>query len=170
MKVGPPYWQLNIFLKVFKNCNPCFNFLGQHFRFMNKKILILNLAYAFGGAEKSIVDVCIFLKKKYDILFFIENKKMQKLLVENEMEFQIINTGQIKQNISLSIIRLFLAFFKILFLIMKVRPDFVFSNSVRSHLIGSLGSCLIRADLIWILRDYQFNRVLYKLFSLSLNG
>jgi glycosyltransferase involved in cell wall biosynthesis len=129
-------------------------------------LLILNLAYVFGGAEKSIADICERLKEDYEILFLIENKKAQKLLEDKKINYKIIKIGEIKKKPIRSLFFIIKAVFNILFIIFKFRPNILMSNTNRSHLIASIISFITFKPLIWILRDYKFNNKLQKLFSI----
>ncbi|MFW6008253.1 MAG: glycosyltransferase family 4 protein [archaeon] len=137
---------------------------------MKKKILVTNLQYAFGGAEKSIVDVCKVLRNNYEILFLVENPLMQKLLRENNINYNVIKTGQIKKNYFLAIVYFFMALIKIFFIVSKYKPNIIISNTNRSHVISSILSFITNTPLLWILRNYNFNKNLQKFFCKFADG
>lgn len=128
-----------------------------------KKLLILNFAFAYGGAEKSITDIISNLRDEYEIFFLIENEKFKKLLDEKNLNHKIFKIGQIKKNFITSIFKLGFVFLKLIIFILKFQPDVIITNTNRSHLLGSFASFITHTPLIWVLRDYQFDRFLHNL-------
>ena len=129
-----------------------------------KKLLIVNIATGFGGAEKSLLDVIKNLKNEYEINYIEENSGLIDLLKKEKIKVVPFKTGSLKK-IS-GIFKYFFALIRLIFLVLKIKPDLIISNTVRSHILASPVAFILKRKLIWILRDYQFNKKVKKVFEI----
>lgn len=127
-----------------------------------KKLLIVNIASGFGGAEKAILQIIKALKNNYQIKFIIENNIFENLLRQENIDYEVISTGSLKK-IS-GIFKFIYAVIKLLLIYLRFQPDLVISNTIRSHILASTVSFITKKKLIWILRDFQFNKKIKSIF------
>lgn len=128
--------------------------------------MVINIERRFGGAEKSIVDIIEGVKAKsnYEILFIVENIKMQKLLDAKGIKYKSIKLGEIQFNIK-GVIKVLYGNLKILKEVIFYKPDIIFSNTDLSHMLSIFISFIFKNRLVIILRDYGFRTFIKKILD-----
>ena len=130
-----------------------------------KKILVINVANGFGGAEKSLTDVLEKLTDDYEIKFVAEHEKTIELLNQKGFSYEKLKTGSLKK--LNGIFKYITALIRLLFIILDYKPDIILSNTVRSHILSAPISFITRIKSIWILRDYSFSKGVKNFFEFA---
>jgi glycosyltransferase involved in cell wall biosynthesis len=132
------------------------------------KILYLNPSSAVGGAERSLFDLLKYLDKEkyYPIVSFPSEGKLGTYLEKRGIERKIIpfhpkisslsrENGNVGFYELLSIpLYLLRVIIEIIRFIRAGDIDIVVTNGIKSHFIGSMVSVMIRAKLVWHVRDF----------------
>ncbi len=121
-----------------------------------KKIIIINIANEFGGAEKSVVDLFKQYKKTNNILelFIINNDLMESYCSENGINFKKIKIPKFTEKKLLS---LSLSVFYSICICLKFKPRLIISNTNQSHMISVILKIIFRLKTFWFVRDYCMN-------------
>jgi glycosyltransferase involved in cell wall biosynthesis len=81
---------------------------------------------------------------------------MIDLLKQKGLSYEILQVGSLKS--IFGIFRYILGVIKLLIYLYNYNPDIILSNTVRSHVLASSISFFSNKKLVWILRDYQYNK------------
>lgn len=127
-----------------------------------KKILFLITKSEFGGAQRSVFNLCSVFKNKYELFVAAGGEgKSEKDLINKVSELGVKTKylKRLKRNISpLSDI---LAIFEIKKLFESEKPDIVNLNSSKAGALGSLAAALIKKEkrpkIIYTIGGWSFN-------------
>ena len=136
---------------------------------MRKRILFLDHTPFVGGAELALIRHIEYLdKSKFKPLVACSNKvpELVRQFEDAGAEVFVIPFGQLKV-LSLVVVNRFVKALQTLSVcISATKPDLVVTNTERAMYVGTLAAILGRKKLIWWVRDYEYNRFLFRLLSL----
>ena len=121
------------------------------------KILFLDQSGKLGGAELSLIDVIKPYRDSSLIVLFTEGP-FRKLLEQQQIPVQVLNTKQIQVRKDSSIIKSLGSISSIAPLIAKVaklarKYNLIYANTQKALVVGALASLLSRRTLVYHLRD-----------------
>lgn len=130
---------------------------------MPANILFIDPANFIGGAELFAVD---FLKHSHTFNFHLltsGNEKYLELTKKLKLRVHIFPIPRLKPFNFKNVRLFFLVVQEILRLIREERIDLIHSNSIRAHICASFASLISRKPLIWMIHDFTFPKLFFRL-------
>lgn len=133
------------------------------------KILFLDHTPFVGGAQLSLVQHLANIDySKFEIFLVCSEQVDEQLEIEYRklpLIYKKIALGRLKKFSFNSLVNLFKSIFLLIKLINKEKIDLVASITVRTCIVGSIAAFFSRRPSVWLIRDFTFNRFLFKFLS-----
>lgn len=127
-------------------------------------LLYLDHAPIFGGAEVVLLNLITALdRERYAPLVVTSaNASFRSALAKAHIESVIVPFGRLNQSGAALPFHLMQAVRAVMRLIRDRRIDLIHSNTVRTHIVGSIAAWLTRTPIVWTLHDNTFPRRLVR--------
>lgn len=137
---------------------------------LKKKILFLDHTPFVGGAQLSLIQHLEKISRdKFDIIICCSKKAKELGLIEYydkiNVKYFFISFHKLKSFNPAVLYNFIKSIFEIKKIIKKEKVDLVVSNTVRTALVGSLSAWLSKVEIIWLIRDFTFSLLFFRLFS-----
>lgn len=134
-----------------------------------KKVLFLDHASVTGGAQLVLLNYLKYLNKE-EFASIVACSGKNDYLLKNFSEFAnkvyTINFEKLKISSPAALIRFLKTLKEVINIIKEEKIDVVLTNTERAMYVGTVASFLTGKKVIWFIRDFWYNKVLFKLLSI----